>query len=118
MTSPNSDLQIHSSNYGFIADYGPITGFNSPRDVFLLKLGRDSFNIRRSRKPSFEVFQVQNDSSVHIYFLMNNPEWGQCYERLWFKFEKGKYDKHSITIDRVIESFRPRFFESEKPSEK
>ncbi len=117
LTSPSTDLKIISSNYGFVPDiHRSAGGFDSPRDVLLASLGGDPFRIHRAQEPSFEVFRVMGDSSLKVYFLMNDAEWGQCFEFLEFLFEKQGYSKHAATIDRIVGSFKPSFCDTLKES--
>lgn len=110
LTSPDTDLQIISSNYGFIPDiHRSIGGFENPRDVLLAGLSGDPFRIRRVQESSYEVFRVMGDTNVKVYFLMRKPAWGQCFEFLEFIFERGSYSRHSETIDKVVKSFKPSF---------
>lgn len=126
LTSPETDLEILSSNYGFIPDLHepaviyddyPRGGFDNPRDVLLLSLGGDPFRVQCKKEHSFEVFRVTGDSHVKVYFLMKDPEWGQCYQFLEFLFEQGNYSKHEKTINLVIASFKPSFVPAERKGE-
>ncbi len=110
LTSKKSKLEISASPYGFIPDiYGLRIGFDSPRDILIAGLSDNPHYIKRIKTSDFEIFYDYRDDYTIVYFLQNNPTWGQCYETLNFRYPIGKGQDYKKIIDNVVKSFRPRF---------
>ena len=113
---PDGEFSVYASPYGYISEVDRHEyGFQSPRDVLLVYELRAGVKVEM--RDGFEVFTQDSPTSTDLWFLMKNPEFGNCYDSLHFSYPEGQKSKYAKTIDAIVKSFRPSFAKGKKSAE-